>query len=691
MSGRGKVASPIVTFLEINMAPSVVRSFAVIALLGLGCARPATLSPSPLTLRYEVLFAGRHEGSQVTEIISENERRVSFEFNDRGRGPRLTTRMLVNRDGTPARIDTTGHDYFKAKVDEHYSITGQKAEWRASGSSGEKALSGSAFYISVNSVPEELAQLARALLASPDHKLALLPEGEARIQTASEVEVRSGPRAQRVRQYAIDGLGLNTAFIWLDEDRNFFATVSAWSSIVREGWKDVVPLLLESDEKARAKISAKLASSLGRPLRRKWALRGANLFDSERGQMLPRMSVIGEDNRILAVGPESLLIPPDAEVLDVSGKSVLPGLWDMHAHINETQGPLYIACGVTTTRDLGNNIEVIANLRKRFDAREAIGPRIVAAGFLDGPGPFAGPTGVLVDTEEKARAAIDRYAQLQFEQIKVYSSIKPELMPAIVKHSHSHGLRVSGHVPFGMTAEEAVRMGFDELQHVNFLFLNFLVDKTVDTRTPLRFTKVAEHAGELDLDSPQVQSFIALLKDRKIVVDPTLGTFEQMFLTRPGQVAPTHASVVQKLPPLTRRALANGGLAATDAEAARNRESFRALVRMVGLLYRAGVPLVAGTDAFLPGFVLHRELELYVEAGVPAPAVLQIATLGAAKIMKHDKDLGSVSPGKMADLIIVDGDPSKRISDIRRVVKVIKNGVIYDAAELQRAIGVNPG
>src|SRR6266852_1530617 len=327
MSGRGKVASPIVTFLEINMAPSVVRSFAVIALLGLGCARLATLSPSPLTLRYEVLFAGRHEGSQVTEIISENERRVSFEFNDRGRGPRLTTRILVNRDGTSARIDTTGHDYFKAKVDEHYSITGQKAEWRASGSSGEKALSGSAFYISVNSVPEELAQLARALLASPDHKLGLLPEGEARIQTASEVEVRSGPRAQRVRQYAIDGLGLNTAFIWLDEDRNFFATVSAWSSIVREGWKDVVPLLLESDEKARAKISAKLASSLGRPLRRKWALRGANLFDSERGQMLPRMSVIGEDNRILAVGPESLPIPPDAEVLDVSGKSVLPGLW----------------------------------------------------------------------------------------------------------------------------------------------------------------------------------------------------------------------------------------------------------------------------------------------------------------------------------------------------------------------------
>src|SRR6202158_4933985 len=424
------------------MPHSGARFFAAIALLGLGCARPATLSPRPLTLRYEVLVAGRHEGAQVTEIISENERRVSFEFNDRGRGPRLTTRILTNPDGTPALIDTAGHDYQKAKVEEHFSIHGQKAEWRSSASSGEKVLSGAAFYISVNSVPEELAQLARALLASPDHRLALLPEGEARIQTADQVEVRSGPLAQRVRQYAIDGLSLNTAFIWLDDDRNFFANVSPWTSTMREGWKEVVPLLLESDDKARAKLSSKLASSLGQPLGRKWVLRGANLFDSERGQMLPRMSVIGADNRILAVGPESLEIAPDAQVLDVSGKSVLPGLWDMHAHLFENQGPLYISCGVTTTRDLGNNIEVIAGLRKRFDAREAIGPRIVAAGFLDGPGPYAGPTGILVDTEEQARTFIDRYAQLGYEQIKVYSSIKPELVSAIVKHSHSRGLRV---------------------------------------------------------------------------------------------------------------------------------------------------------------------------------------------------------------------------------------------------------
>ncbi|MGB9105771.1 MAG: amidohydrolase family protein, partial [Terriglobales bacterium] len=106
-------------------------------------------------------------------------------------------------------------------------------------------------------------------------------------------------------------------------------------------------------------------------------------------------------------------------------------------------------------------------------------------------------------------------------------------------------------------------------------------------------------------------------------------------------------------------------------------------------LYRAGIPIEAGTDS-LAGFSLHRELELYVEAGIPAPAVLQLATLGAARIMKRDRDLGSIAPGKLADVILVDGDPAASISDIRRVSTVIKDGVIYNAAELDRALGVTP-
>jgi hypothetical protein len=432
-----------------------------------------------------------------------------------------------------------------------------------------------------------------------------------------------------------------------------------------------------------------MASLLNRPLGQSWAIRGGDVFDAESGAMLRGYSVVGSGNRIVAVGPAAQIqIPSGAEVIDATGKSVLPGLWDMHAHFFESQGPLYTAAGVTTVRDMANDIDALSEVRRRIEAGKAIGPRIIAAGILDGPGPYAGPTRVLVDNEQEARVAIDRYAQLKYEQIKIYSSIKPDLVPFIVNYSHQLGFRVSGHIPAGMNAEEAVRIGFDELQHVNFLFLNFLVDKTADTRTPLRFTALVEHAGDLDLDSPRVRSFIALLKERQIVVDPTLCAFEGMITARKGEISPTYASVASRLPPITRRLFMSGGLAVSPEIEERKPKAFQALLNMVGLLYREGIPIVAGTDAALPGFVLHRELELYVQAGLPAARVLRIATLAAARVMKHEREVGSIAAGKQADLIIVDGNPAERISDIRKIKKVIKNGVIYDAADLQRAIGL---
>jgi hypothetical protein len=238
----------------------------------------------------------------------------------------------------------------------------------------------------------------------------------------------------------------------------------------------------------------------------------------------------------------------------------------MHSHLFEGEGPLYIACGVTTVRDLGNDIEVLAELKQRYDLGKATGPRVVPAGFLDGPGPFAGPTGILVDTEETAKAAVDRYAQLKYAQIKIYSSIKPSLVPTIVERAHAHGLRVSGHVPFGMNAEDAVRAGFDELQHINFVFLNFLADRKLDTRTPLRFTHVAEHATELVFESPRVRSFIALLKQRAVVVDPTLAIFQEQFTTPPKQVPSAYRSIAERLPPASRRALMGRGLPGPEGE-----------------------------------------------------------------------------------------------------------------------------
>jgi imidazolonepropionase-like amidohydrolase len=204
-----------------------------------------------------------------------------------------------------------------------------------------------------------------------------------------------------------------------------------------------------------------------------------------------------------------------------------------------------------------------------------------------------------------------------------------------------------------------------------------------------RFTAVAEHGAELDLQSERVRRFIQLLKDRNVVIDPTLGAFEDMFEGRPGKLSSSFGMVANRFPPQVRRGFYGGGLPVPDGKDQRYRDSYQAMLNLVAAMHRAGVRIVAGTDGFA-GFLLHRELELYVQAGIPAPEVLRIATWGAARVMRHDDERGSIAPGKLADLIIVNGDPTSNISDIRKVDLVMKGGTIYRPAELYGALGITP-
>jgi imidazolonepropionase-like amidohydrolase len=374
-------------------------------------------------------------------------------------------------------------------------------------------------------------------------------------------------------------------------------------------------------------------------------------------------------------------------VIPAAGKTILPGLWDMHVHTVDEDGILHLAAGVTTVRDLANDTDELLRRRRRFDEGTLAGPRIVMAGIIDGPGPYAGPTKVLVADEKEARAAVDRYAELGFVQVKIYSSVKPELVPAIVSEARAKGLRVSGHVPAFMSAEQAVRAGYDEIQHANFLFLNFWTDVYQDTRTPVRFTAVAEKGGSLDLRSEPVQSFVRLLHDKGTVLDPTLVIFETLMTARRGSVDPSFAAVAARMPAQVRRGFLTGGLPVPEGKDATYRASFEAMLSMIKMMHDAGIPIVCGTDS-LAGFALHRELELHVRAGIPAADVLASATLGAARIMKLDKDLGSVEAGKLADVILVDGKPAASIDQIRRVSLVVRDGALYDPAALLRAAGI---
>lgn len=489
----------------------------------------------------------------------------------------------------------------------------------------------------------------------------------------------------------INGLDLTPTPVWLDASGRFFgAGEPGWYFIVPAGWEAVVPLLESAQERAAASRRLQLARTLAHRPAVALAIRHARLFDTESKTAHAEMTVVVTGNRISAVGPDGTAqIPAGAEVIDAAGKTVLPGLWDMHVHLGPDDGLLHVAAGVTTGRDMANDIDRLRETRRAFDTGAIIGPRVIMAGFIDGPGPYAGPTKVLVSTADSARAWVDRYHSLGYEQIKLYSSLDTGLVRPIAAETHRLGLRLSGHIPAFMTAEQAVEAGYDEIQHANFLFLNFWADSFPDTRGPVRFTAVAQHAAELDLRSRRVQRFVRLLQAHHTAIDATLNVFESQFVARRGQVSPTFAAIAERLPPQVRRRLLGGGLPVPAGMDQRYGDSFQAMLRLVGMLYRAGIRIEAGTDAFA-GFALHRELELDVAAGIPTPDVLQLATLGAARIMKHDADLGSVAPGKLADLIIVNGDPVRTISDIRRTEIVVKDGMVYRAADLYRAVGVGP-
>jgi hypothetical protein len=311
----------------------------------------------------------------------------------------------------------------------------------------------------------------------------------------------------------------------------------------------------------------------------------------------------------------------------------------------------------------------------------------VPAGFIEGASPFSARNGFVVKSVDEANAAVDWYAQHGYRQVKLYNSMRPEWVKPVAAHAHALGLRVSGHIPAFMRAEEAVRDGYDEIQHINQVMLNFLVTPQDDTRTLRRFTLVGDTALTVDPDGPAARRFIALLRERHVAVDPTAAVFEASFLQRSGERNPSFEMIADHMPPAVARAWLFNSMDVNEGNATRYRASYEVMLKMIGRLHRAGVTLLAGTDG-IAGFTLHRELELYVQAGIPPAEVLRIATWNGARLAGLAGETGSIATGKRADMILVDGDPTQRIGDIRRISLVLKEGVMMFPAEVYESIGV---
>jgi imidazolonepropionase-like amidohydrolase len=649
---------------------------------------------------YSVLLMGNLAGQQVVWNASDGTLHILFQFNDRGRGPKTTSILKLDANGLPLSETITGNDYLKSPVNEIYSLEAGTARWKNDNEQGERKISAPAYYSGLNGAPFEIALLAHAALQNGGN-IPLLPEGEARVQRVAELDLESAGnetagKKKHVALYAVTGLDFSPNYFWLEGPDKFFASVDEWGSIVPEGWESSVQTLLAAQSKVKQSRAADLAAKLEHHPHG-ILFTHASVFDAESRKVIPNQDVYVFDKRIVLVRADEggvSELPPigigsaSPQVIDATGKTLLPGLWDMHAHVTDNDGMLNLAAGVTSVRDLANDTDSLLARRQRIADGREIGTRIVLAGIIDSPGPFQGPTKILVSNEAEARAAVDNYKRLGYVQIKIYSSVRPELVPAIIDEAHKNGLRVSGHIPAEMTAAQCVELGYDEIQHINFLILNFFPE-IKNTNTTPRLTEPAMRAAGLDLASPQVQSFIKLLQDHHTALDLTLSIFEDMYLNRAGHIPVGDQPIANRLPPQVRRSLLTTGLTPPPGMDETYRRSFAKMIEFAGLLYRSGIPIEAGTDS-MAGFTLHRELELDVQAGIPASQVLQNATLNAARIMSLDKDLGSITAGKLADLTLVEGDPTASISNIRKTVAVVKDGVLYYPAELYAELGVTP-
>jgi imidazolonepropionase-like amidohydrolase len=267
---------------------------------------------------------------------------------------------------------------------------------------------------------------------------------------------------------------------------------------------------------------------------------------------------------------------------------------------------------------------------------------------------------MIATTEPEALAMIAKYDSAGYKQIKLYNLVQQDLVPAIAAEAHKRGMRLSGHIPRGLSVPAAVTLGYDEIQHAAFLFSTFFQD-SLYIPTMRAYSAVATAvAPNFDVDGQPMTDLIKFLHDHQTVID---GTFSIWI---------------------------GGGAASVGAGGSTNQQKAdAAYLRLIKRLYDGGVTLVAGTDnSYATSY--HREIELYEQAGIPAPVVLQIATIGSARVMKDDKDYGSIATGKVGDVIIVNGNPAEHVKDIEKVETVIRAGRVYKVHDLLSAVSGQP-
>ena len=652
-----------------------------VAALTLGVAATALADPQ----RYAVIATGEKVGWLVVDQTGTSVA-IDYHVDNNGRGPKHRERLELDATGLPLSWRIQGTSLFGGQVDETFERSPEGVRWRSQADAGVLPASGPGLYVANDDSPWSLALYARALKAAPGRSMDVAPAGRLRLEEVRRLDFGGAPATA----YRLTGLTIEPGYVLLDDRDDMVAEFSGDTVTVREGLEGeerALHRLLADHETERVRnLQTELAHRFDAPVR----IRNVRIFDPREGRLSDLSSVTVFRNHVSGVVPEDdRPARPDEYVIDGEGGVLVPGLHDMHSHSSMQTGLYYLGAGVTATRDMGNNNPFLLDLMKQIEGGVLPGPRITPNGMLEGRSPYAVRTGIVADSLEEALDGVRWYADRNYWQVKIYNSLHPEWVAPVAAEAHRLGMKVTGHVPAFVSPDQAIEAGYDDIAHINQLMLGWLLQPGEDSRTPLRLTAMPRAAG-LDLDSAPVRRTIDLMKARGTALDVTAVTLEVLMMSRAGEIPPSAAAYVEHMPigyqRYRRRSFVDIDTPEKDAG---YRAGFRKLLDTVKRLHDEGIVLLPGTDAG-EGFTVHRELELYVEAGLTPAQALTLGTLTPERYLGRDQTLGTIERGKLADFFLIPGDPTADISAIRQIRLVMKDGVAYLPSEVHEALGVRP-
>lgn len=563
------------------------------------------------------------------------------------------------------------------------------ATWKATADSGSAPLNG--FYVDNNAPPFLMtAAMSAALRKAGAAGVPLLPVGRAYLDqtdVTATVEGPAGPKKLQLVQ--MRGFGMAPFSSWVDETGEAWGSVG-WISFVPAGYETAAKVLRPlQQEYERNQVKAVTAKFLAAENRVPVLFDNVTLFDADRGRFVPGQAVLVSGGKVAEIGRAgSIKAPAGARMVDGRGKSLVPGLWDAHRHAGSERALIgNLATGITSYRSPGSSIEDAQRLMAAQKTGTLLGGEGWFQAIVDRKDPLAAQGATTVSSAAEAVEAVRMIKEKGLWGVKFYTSMDPAWIAPAAAEAKKLGLYVNGHVPARMRPLEAVRAGYNELTHINFVVMQLMPQAVVDkANTAARIEGPAKYAKDLDLGSPEARAMLAELKRRGTWVDPSLVVFEWSLASEGGPPQAPVAAYIDSVPPLVARGFRGGGHPLIEnLTRADYRKSFAKLVELTGALHKAGVPIVAGTDG--EGRELVRELELYEQGGLSKAAALQTATINPARQVGADKRTGSIAIGKEADMILVDGDVSKELGALRRVLTVVSNGVVMDGDALREAAG----